>query len=169
MIEYMYSILGRTSTLCLYNYSQRIPIVFPRVDTLTLIQCQQIDSIVQSSVFPNLKTIHYLSTPPTRYTKIPNVTWIFPSFSHEFYHGIIEAGIGRVDDDLITKYITNIKHAEDGTEMTLWIPDYGMMDADVYHHYLNQYIAHCGKKDQYPFETYHQELLKQNFMKRILL
>jgi hypothetical protein len=140
------------------------------VDTLTLIQCSKIDTIVQPSVFPRLKTIHYLSAPPTHYARIPGVTWTVPSLSHPFYQGLIEAGIGYADDGLISRYITRINYAEDGMETGLWIPDYGVIDADMYRYYVNQYMLHQQDKNNghYPFTIYHETLLKQHFMKRIL-
>lgn len=168
MMEYMYSMLGRTTNLCLYKYSERIPIVFSRVHTLTLIQCSQMDAIVQPSVFPNLKTIHYLSAVPTQHVHMPNVTWVFPSGRHPFYQGMVEAGIGRVDDDLIARYIASIIHVEDGIKTTLWIPDYGMIDADVYHYYVNQYIRDSMRQSCNPHLTYHATLLKRQFMKQIM-
>jgi len=166
MIEYIYSVLGRTSTLCLYNHSQRIPIVFPKVQTLALVQCTKINEFVLPSVFPNLRTIHYLSTPPVSYKRIANVKWIFPSMSHPFYQGMMEAGIGRIDYDLVSRYITGIKHTEDGIETTLWVPDYGIIDADVYQHYVDHYIK--NKICNASANAYHQHLLTQKFMKRIL-
>ena len=168
MIEYIYSVLGRTSTLCLYNHSQRIPIVFPKVQTLALVQCTKINEFVLPSVFPNLRTIHYLSTPPVSYKRIANVKWIFPSMSHPFYQGMMEAGIGRIDEQLVTTYIDSMIPAEDGLmDISLHIPEYGMIDGERYEYYMRHFFTKNTIHNS-PFDDYYQRSLTRRFMETIL-
>lgn len=167
----LYSVFNKTPTLCFYKYQNSYPLrgVFPHVQTLSLIHCTQITSLLQSSVFPNLRTIHYLSAPPKEL--IPDALrfkWVFPSLVHPFYSGMMEAGIGRIDETLITTYIDSMIPAEDGlVDMSLHIPDYGIMDGDRYEYYMRHYFTknnvHYG-----PFDDYYQRSLAKRFMETIL-
>ena len=131
----LYSVFNKTPTLCFYRYQNSYPLrgVFPHVQTLSLIHCTQITSLLQSSVFPNLRTIHYLSAPPKEL--IPDALhfkWVFPSLVHPFYSGMMEAGIGRIDETLITTYVDSMIPAEDG-----------LVDA------VNPFSNLCGVWDRY--------------------
>lgn len=107
-----------TSTLCMYQLQNEIicpSIYFPNVDTLALVRCSAngISNILKSSMFPNLKTIHYLSLHPGEYTiynrfNRKTIKWLFPTNAYMFYDHMIYMGIGKKDPALISNYIANI-------------------------------------------------------------
>lgn len=170
-MRHLYSVLERTSNFCFYNYNGRYTITgrFPSVNTLTLIRCANINNIVQSSVFPNLKMINYLSAPPTEpiYGCL-SYKWIFPSLQHQFYTSMMEAGVGSVNEQLVTLYIDSIKQSEDGLkDISLYIPDYGVMNGDNY----DDYVQHFFTKNRYKYnhiDEYYNRNLSKTFMGLIL-
>ena len=167
-MRHLYSVFQRSSTLCFYNYRGEYPIsgIFPNVHTLTLITCKDIHRIVQPTVFPNLKQIHYLSTPLVKPIRtIQPITWIFPSLEHAFYQSMMKDGV--VDPHLITSYIDDIRCAEDGVmDMSLYIPEYGIMDGEQYAYYMRQFFTKNKMAPHHVDEYYHRMLTKM-FMKVI--
>ena len=166
----LYSVLNKTPTMCFYKYQNLYPLkgVFPNVHTLSLIQCTQIAPLLQSSVFPNLRTIHYLSAPPKELIHDAfRFKWVFPSLVHPFYSGMMEAGIGRVDEQLIPTYIDSMIPAEDGLmDVSLHIPEYGIIDGDRYEYYMRHFFT--KKIHHGPFDDYYQRSLAKRFMETIL-
>ena len=166
----LYSVLNKTPTMCFYKYQNLYPLkgVFPNVHTISLIQCTQIAPLLQSYVFPNLRTIHYLSAPPKEL--IPDAfrfKWVFPSLVHPFYSGMMEAGIGRIDEQLIPTYIDSMIPAEDGLmDVSLHIPEYGIIDGDRYEYYMRHFFT--KKIHHGPFDDYYQRSLAKRFMETIL-
>ena len=166
----LYSVLNKTPTMCFYKYQNLYPLkgVFPNVHTLSLIQCTQIAPLIQLSVFPNLRTIHYLSSPPKELILDAfKFKWVFPSLVHPFYSGMMEAGIARIDEQLIPTYIDSMIPAEDGLmDISLHIPEYGIIDGDRYEYYMRHFFTkniHHG-----PFDDYYQRSLAKRFMETIL-
>jgi len=170
VMRQLYSVFNKTPIFCLYKYQNLYPLkgVFPNVHTLTFIQCTQIAPLLQSSVFPNVHTIHYLSAPSKEF--IPNALrfkWVFPSLVHPFYSGMMEAGIGRIDEQLINTYIDSMIPSENGLmDISLHIPEYGIIDGDRYEYYMRYFFTkniQCS-----PFDDYYQRSLRKRFMETIL-
>ena len=173
-MRHLYSVFERTSNMCFYQYngSYAVSGLFPNVTTLTLIKCNNIHNLIQTAVFPNLKSIHYLSGVPKEPIELThNIKWILPSFYHPFYQTLhnFENGIGRVDTHLISLYVDSIRMAEDGvTDISLYIPDYGIIDGENYDYYLRQYFTKNNRKNAH-FDEYYSQNITKTFMKLIHL
>jgi hypothetical protein len=110
--------INNTKHLCLYklgNYKIPQNIFFPKVNTLTIINCNKngILNIFSPSIFPKLTNVNYLSTNPGDfkiYERFNNtIEWKFPNKSYEFYDFMVKSGYGKKDSELIKNYITNKK------------------------------------------------------------
>jgi len=171
-MRHLYSVFDRTSNMCFYQYngSYSVSGLFPNVTTLTLIKCTHIHNLIQTAVFPNLKSIHYLSGVPKEPIDMKhNIKWILPSFHHPFYQSLLESSIARVDPHLISLYVDSIRMAEDGvTDISLYIPDYGIIDGEHYDYYLRQYFTKNNKKGS-QFDEYYSQNITKTFMKLIHL
>ena len=169
-MRHLYSVFDKTTNLCFYKFngSYRITGLFPNVTILTLINCTQIQSILQPSVFPNLRKINYLSSAPIEPIQSKLETkWVFPSGNHVFYRCMIEAGVGQVDHELVPTYIDSMKRAEDGlTDITLYIPDYGLINGENYEYYLTSYLTK-NKSNPNPFQEYYNRNLTKSFLEMI--
>jgi len=171
------SVLERTQNLCFYRFNGAVSGYFPHVKTLTLIHCKHMESILKPSVFPNINQIHYLSNSPIEtdlHTKV-NVSWVFPNLSKPFYSTMIEAGLGRVDESLITQYIHNMT-LTDTIEFTLKIPDYGIIRGSDYQEEIGAFFM--KNKSPYkgifhknihnnPHNEYYKQVLKRKFMESL--
>jgi hypothetical protein len=117
---------------------------FPKARTVTLINCSRdgVDRILTPSIFPNIEEVHYLSAHPgqvdiyRRFSK--PISWVFPNSHYIFYKCMIEAGMGRVENKLISSYIYSIDQNQNHTDLN--IPHYGLTAGNSYrvrlHHYL---------------------------------
>ena len=119
---------------------------FPNARTVTLINCSRegVERILTPSIFPNIEEVHYLSAHPgqvdiyQRFSK--PISWIFPNSQYIFYKCMIEAGVGRVENRLISTYVHSVGLHHNQIHMDLNIPQYGLTISDTYrvrlHHYL---------------------------------
>lgn len=141
--------ITRTSNICMYQFGNQ-PISptlqFPNARTVTLINCSRegVNRILTPSIFPNIEEVHYLSAHPgqvdiyQRFSK--PISWIFPNSQYIFYKCMIEAGVGRVENRLISAYVHSVGLHYNQIHMDLSIPQYGLTIGDPYrvrlHHYL---------------------------------
>jgi len=133
----------QTSSLCLYRiHSEALSSTrsFPDVHTVSLIHCSRVGvrNVLTPQRFPNLQTIHYLSAHPGqtdiyRRFKKP-VEWVFPNRKYVFYNCMMDAGMGRIDNHLIRKYIERLHIYP--YEIELNLPGYGRYNGIDYHSHL---------------------------------
>jgi hypothetical protein len=150
-----------TTTLCVYHLQPemiRQVVHFPYVRTLALVRCPPtiIPSLLQPSIFPSLKEIHYLSGHPGSSTLhrhlSSSVSWIFPNYSYSFYDTMVESGYGMKSDTLLSNYLSK----ETATDFELYIPQYTIMDGNLYRSKLVEYIhslryhSHVHPSDSIP-------------------
>jgi len=139
----------RTSNVCIYQFgNQKISptLQFPHARTVTLINCSRegVHRILTPSIFPNMREVHYLSAHPGQvdvYQRFSRpISWIFPNSHYIFYKCMIEAGLGRVENRLISTYINSVDRDQKQIYAELCLPDYGMTMGEPYrvrlHHYL---------------------------------
>jgi hypothetical protein len=80
----------------------------------------------------------------------------------------MEAGIGRIDEQLVTTYIDSMIPAEDGLmDISLHIPEYGMIDGERYEYYMRHFFTKNTIHNS-PFDDYYQRSLTRRFMETIL-
>ena len=148
--------VNMTNSLCLYKFCNSIPkgVLFPNTTTLTLINCSKngISNIFNPDIIPNLKRVNYISTQPgdnNIYSRFPDsVEWVFPNKNLDFYNNMVSMGRGRKCDKLINEYVVS-KKIIDGTgqfdigfEFDLKIPDYGIVNGNVWSLQFNNYLLH---------------------------
>lgn len=140
-----HSYFQQSKQLCLYRIgSQKLcsTLSFPHVHTIVLIHCSRIgvSNVLTPSRFPNLKSIHYLSAHPGQvdiYKRFPNnLEWLFPNKKYMFYNCMMEAGMGRVEERLISTYV----HRVTDQYIKLHIPKYGLYHGKVYQKHLLSYL-----------------------------
>jgi len=142
--------LQRTTNLCLYQigHTKISPsLFFPKAATVTLIHCTPagISTILQPSIFPNLRNVHYLSAHPgtidlyTRFKK--PIQWIFPNQRYTFYQCMIDAGHGRVENRLIRTYIHECETRSNQPYVTMNMPGYGMVEGSWYRRQVEDYFS----------------------------
>ena len=139
----------QTSHLCLYQLCKKpVPptLFFPKVKTVSLINCSStgISNILRPSIFPNLDEVHYLSAHPGRFDlhiqfQKP-ISWVFPNLRYAFYQCMIEAGHGRVENQLISTYIQQFVKFPRRTEMMIYLPGYDVIAGSEYARHLRQYL-----------------------------
>ena len=143
--------ITRASNVCIYQFgNQKISstLQFPQARTVTLINCSRdgVNRILTPSIFPNMREIHYLSAHPGQvdiYQRFSRpITWIFPNSDYIFYKCMIEAGLGRVENRLISTYIQSV-------DQDLCIPQYGMTIGEPYRARLHHYLQY----QHYPFTS----------------
>jgi hypothetical protein len=149
--------IQQTSHLCLYQLCKKPvspTLFFPKVKTVALIHCSSvgISNILRPSIFPNLSEVHYLSAHPGRFDlhtqfKSP-VSWVFPNLRYAFYQCMIEAGHGRVENQLISTYIHEFVKFPRGAKMMIHLPGYDVVKGSDYSRYLQRYL--------YPPKYHHQ-------------
>jgi hypothetical protein len=133
------------NNVCIYRLNSEYissKLQFPNAYTLTLIRCSDkgVYNILKPSIFPNLTRINYLSLDPgdvsiyKRFSR--KVSWIFPMKQYDFYDCMLYAGLGKKDSRLITSYISSSKYINNNREYDLYIPDYGIVDGDVYRYFF---------------------------------
>lgn len=141
--------ITRTSNLCIYQFgNQQISptLQFPNARTVTLINCSRegVNRILTPSIFPNMREVHYLSAHPGQvdiYQRFSRpISWVFPNSDYIFYKCMIEAGLGRVENRLISTYIRSVDLHQNQISTDLNIPQYGLTNGGPYrarlHHYL---------------------------------
>jgi hypothetical protein len=77
-----------------------------------------------------------------------------------------DVGVGYIDEDLISKYINDINTVGTKKEVTLNIPDYGLIDGEVYAAELSHFFKN-HKNIQNSFHSYHITAVKRTFMELI--
>ena len=144
------SYLQRTRNVCLYRLggSHLPPLCFPRATTVTLIHCgpEAVNQMLSPSIFPNLRSIHYLSAHPGQvdvYRRFPNATWLFPNQKYLFYNYMVEAGHGMVEHRLIRTYVH--RFFPDGNHVELNLPGYGLYLGEWYQSQLQAYLNDPAK------------------------
>lgn len=139
------SYFQQSNQLCLYRIGSEplcSTLSLPHVHTVVLAHCSRIgvSNVLTPERFPNLKSVHYLSAHPGQvdiYKRFPNkLQWLFPNDQYLFYNCMLEAGIGRVEERLISTYI----HRVVGQHIKLHIPKYGIYNGNTYHKYLLSYL-----------------------------
>jgi hypothetical protein len=154
--------IQQSSHLCLYRLCKKPvspTLFFPKVKTVALIHCSGtgISNILQPSIFPNLSEVHYLSAHPGRFdlhTQFrPSVSWIFPNLRYAFYDCMIQAGQGRVENQLISTYIHQFIKFPRGVEMMIHLPGYDVVKGSEYTKHLRQYLY-----QSHPTQSYSNEI-----------
>lgn len=184
--------INSTKNLCLYklgNHSIPRSVIFPKTQTLTLINCNRngILNIFTPTIFPNLVNVNYLSADPgdfklyERYND--KLKWVFPNKTYEFYDFMVKTGRGKKSQELIKNYVTN-KKIIDGKngfdisfEFDLNIPDYGIVNGDWWRSQFYEYLVHQQNIDKYsnciypgevPAGPFSQEIEEENLEKEIV-
>lgn len=141
--------IQQTSHLCLYQLGKKpfpSTLFFPKVKTVALIHCTSagISNILRPSIFPNLSQVHYLSAHPGRidlYTQFKKpISWVFPNLRYGFYDCMIQAGQGRVENQLIRAYIHEFVKFPRGAQMMINIPGYDVVKGSEYMRHLHPYL-----------------------------
>jgi len=161
------SVFKQTSNLCFYKFNGSVSGIFPHVTTLTMIACNYPTSILNPSIFPNVKYVHYLSKDPIEYdlyTKA-SVKWVFPNLSTPFYSTMVETGLGHVDESLITQYIHNMTLIDGNIEFTLNIPEYGIIRGSDYQEEITAFFM--KNKADNSYNQYYNQALKRKFMESL--
>lgn len=139
----------RTTNLCLFQLGKKQldpKLQFPNVSTVTLINCSRegVSHVLKPSIFPQLNQIHYLSGYPAGFdihNRFNGVQWLFPTYKHHFYQAMIQTGMGRVEDRLISTYLRDFNLTQSGAEFDLNIPGFGIIDGAWYANYQRRYLA----------------------------
>ncbi len=150
--------INQTSNICIYQFRNRIispTLQFPNARTATLINCSRegVNRILRPDIFPNLEEVHYLSAHPGQmdiYQRFSRpITWVFPNSNYIFYQCMIEAGLGHVDDQLISTYIQSASRNRFGIYADLILPQYGITTGEAYRSRLHHYLRY----QHYPFTS----------------
>ena len=159
--------IQQTSHLCLYRLCKKpIPptLFFPKVKTVALIHCSSvgISNILRPSIFPNLSEVHYLSAHPGRFdlhTQFqPSVSWVFPNLRYAFYDCMIQAGQGRIENQLISTYIHQFVKFPRGAEMMIHLPGYDVVRGSEYTRHLRQYLHQSYRYQSHRYPSYSNEI-----------
>jgi len=151
----------QTSHLCLYRLCKKpVPptLFFPKVKTVALIHCSGagISNILRPSIFPNLGEVHYLSAHPGQFdlhTRFqPSVSWVFPNLRYAFYDCMVQAGQGRVENQLICTYIHQFIKFHRGVEMMIHLPGYDVVKGSEYTRHLRPYLYQSNLYQSYSNE-----------------
>ena len=143
--------ITRTSNVCIYQFgNQKISptLQFPHARTVTLINCSRegVNRILTPSIFPNMCEVHYLSAHPGQvdiYQRFSRpISWIFPNSDYIFYKCMIEAGLGRVENRLISTYIDSIDQDQKKIYADLCLPGYGLTIGEPYRERLHHYLRY---------------------------
>jgi len=154
----------QTSHLCLYRLCKKpVPptLFFPKVKTVALIHCSSagISNILRPSIFPNLSEVHYLSAHPGRvdlYTQFKKpISWVFPNLRYAFYDCMVQAGQGRVENQLIRTYIHQFVKFPRGAEIMLHLPGYDVVNGSEYVRHLRQYLY---QSNRHRYQRYANEI-----------
>jgi len=148
--------IENTNNLCVYklgSYPLPTNLLFPKADTLTLINCNKkgIQNILNPAFFPSLKKVNYLSVHPGDYEiykRFGNqLEWVFPNKRYDFYDYMMSLGSGKKDVNLIHTYIKN-KQIIDGTndfdisyKFDLNIPNYLIVVSELYKSQFYEYLV----------------------------
>lgn len=158
--------INSTHNICIYKLGTHyIPnnIIFPKADTITLINCNRngILNILSPTIFPNLSKVNYISADPGDF-KIyerfnDKINWIFPNKTYEFYDFMVKSGRGTKDSELIKKYLIN-KKIIDGKngfdisyEFDLNISEYGIVNGNWWQSQFYEYLVY-KQNNMYPIK-----------------
>ena len=193
----------RTRHLCVYQYqylkTNPLPstLIFPYVTKLTLIDCNRrsISHLLFPERFPHLQQIQYLSGHPGTYNiyqRFPtSVSWVFPNRDYAFYNCMVEAGIGKKNNDLILSYIMGQKIKDNMKYFDIHVPGYGHTDGDMYQSHMHHYFQNPNvitlpsdelvpsendepqhmqylRRTAHPIQLYERYLLEQDFFSHIM-
>jgi hypothetical protein len=119
---------------------------FPKASTITLIHCTPagVSNILQPSIFPNLRQVHYLSCHPgtldlyKRFKK--PLVWLFPNSRYSFYKCMMEEGLGRVENRLIRTYIQQFNNESKHSRIDINLPGYGYIEGGWYKRQVEDYF-----------------------------
>jgi hypothetical protein len=131
------------------------------VKTVALIHCSSagISNILRPSIFPNLSEVHYLSAHPGRvdlYTQFKKpISWVFPNLSYAFYDCMVQAGQGRVENQLIRTYIHQFVKFPRVAEIMLHLPGYDVVNGSEYVRHLRQYLY---QSNRHRYQRYANEI-----------
>jgi hypothetical protein len=143
--------ITRASNVCIYqlgNQPLSSTLQFPNARTVTLINCSRegVHRILTPSIFPNIGEVHYLSAHPGQvdiYQRFSRpISWIFPNSHYIFYKCMIEAGMGRVENRLISTYIHSVEQYHRRLHADLCIPQYGLTIGEPYRERLHHYLRY---------------------------
>ena len=99
-----------TNHLCIYKLNgQNVTTntLFPKVKTLTLINCSKtgVQNMLNPDIFPNTNNINYLSAGPVEYDIYRrfggDTRWVFPNKNYDFYNYMVDKGCGKKDDTIM--------------------------------------------------------------------
>lgn len=134
-------------TLCLFRIQSEAlsPVMcFPHVHAVSLIHCSRkgVSNVLTPERFPNLKTVQYLSAHPgqadihRRFSK--KIEWIFPHRNYAFYDCMMEAGLGRIDPQLLHRYLYQLRLHPYKARLNL--PGYGICDGEQYRSQMIRFL-----------------------------
>jgi len=145
-----------TMNVCIYNFNNNpsVPqnIIFSNASSVTLVNCNKdgIKNILTPIIFPNLKTINYLSLCPGNYSIeqrfAPNVQWNFPNKYYSFYDFMVQNGYGKKNNFLIKDFVTSDEiDVEDAYNyasynVDLIIPNLGIIDGNLWQLHFASYL-----------------------------
>lgn len=148
-----------TNHLCIYKLNgQNVPakILFPKVTTLTLINCSKtgVQNMLSPNIFPNTKYVNYLSAGPAEYDIYRRfdgrTQWVFPNKNYDFYNYMVSQGCGKKDDALMKKFIASKKIIDGANgfdisfQFDLNIPDFGIISGEWWR---SQFIEYLHSKE----------------------
>lgn len=128
--------------IILYRLTSSFPplVRMNQVETLCLIHCHpdSISRIIQPTLFPSLRQIHYLSSAPTNniihrqfHRK---VSWVFPNLdvTYPFYDHMFEGGFARKETGMISQYLVREKQLAGTSWFDLYVPGMGIVRGEDY-------------------------------------
>jgi hypothetical protein len=166
-----------TKDICIYKFGDFLvprSVIFPNAKQLTLINCSQIgvSNILNSSIFPNIHTINYLSTNYDNklHTRLlHNIKWVFPDKNYGFYNFMVESGYGKKDSTILNKYVHN-KRIIDGKngfdisyELDINVPDYGIVNGNWWQSQFYEYlVSQQNKQNAESEQEIEEKILQKN-------
>lgn len=151
-----------TNHLCIYKLNgQNVTtnVLFPKVKTLTLINCSKtgVQNVLNPNIFPNTKNINYLSAGPVEYDIYQrfrgDTQWVFPNKNYDFYNYMVDKGYGKKDDTIMKKFIASKKIIDGANgfdisfQFDLNIPEFGIINGEWWR---SQFIEYLRSKGGYP-------------------
>jgi hypothetical protein len=127
-------------------------VLFPKVKTLTLINCSKngVQNMLNPNVFPNTRRINYLSAAPTEYDihrRFGNqAQWVFPNKNYDFYNYMVGQGLGKKDDTLMKRCIASKKIIDGANgfdisfQFDLNIPEFGIISGEWWRGQFVEYL-----------------------------
>jgi hypothetical protein len=144
-----------TNHLCIYKLNGQnvsAKILFPKVKTLTLINCSKngVQNVLSSHIFPNATQINYLSAGPVEYAIYRRfggqARWVFPNKDYDFYNYMVSQGLGKKDDTLMKRFIASKKIIDGANgfdisfQFDLNIPEFGIINGEWWRAQFVEYL-----------------------------